>query len=676
MKILSEKFIYGGDYNPEQWLDEEGILEEDIRLMKLAHINCVTLGVFSWSSLEPKEGQYQLDWLEDVICRLYENGISTILATPSGARPKWMTNKYPEVLRTTEDRRKNLYGGRHNHCFTSPVYREKVAKINTQLANRFKDNPAVILWHISNEFGGECHCPLCQKAFQTWLKEKYKTPENMNHAWWSKFWSHTYEDFSDVESPSSIGETGLHGLLLDWKRFTSDQTIDYMKWEIHALRMAGAKQPVTTNFMYNIPEANYTKMAKEVDIVSWDTYPTWHKYEGSDIEVAQDNGMQHDFMRSLLHKPYLLMESCPSSTNWQPVSKLKKPGLLHAQSMQALAHGSDSVQYFQIRQSRGSSEKFHGAVIDHYGKEDTRVFREVRKIGEDLESLSEMVCGTTTKATAAILYDVESRWAMEEAQGPRNQGMYYKESVLKNYKALKRMGLDVDVLDCDGDLSGYEIVVAPMLYMLRSNIEEKLKDYVENGGILLGSYFSGVVDENDLCFLGETPYGLCQVFGFRREEIDGLYDWEEKEFLPVKGNSLGLENIYHCSHLFELEKIKTAEPLMTVKGDFYDGYPAVTKNAYGKGWAYCVCGDGEEALYNEVVERIVDSHNLYSPIEGPLEEGLVLTSRESMEHKFFFLQNFSYKEKTAPKELEGRLIYGDLKPFGTAIYEITKLKTL
>ena len=669
---IADHFLYGGDYNPDQWLDRPDILEEDIRLMKEAHVNCVTLGVFAWSALEPKEGVYQLDWLAEIIDHLYENEISVIMATPSGARPKWLADKYPEVLRTDENRRKQLYGARHNHCFTSPIYRQKVAEINTKLAERFKDHPAVILWHISNEFGGECHCKLCQDAFHQWLKKKYGTPEKMNKAWWSAFWSHVYDDFSDVESPSSIGENGLHGLVLDWKRFTSDQNIDYMKSEIEALRKAKVTQPVTTNFMYDIPEANYTKMAKELDIISWDTYPTWHKYAGSDMEIAHDNGMQHDFMRSLLNKPFLLMESCPSSTNWQPVSKLKKPGLLHAQSMQAIAHGAESVLYFQIRQSLGSSEKFHGALIDHYGKEDTRVFQEAIEVGKDLEVLSKEILGTHTRATAALVYDVENRWAMEESQGPRNDGLFYAKTVLKMYKALKAMGFDVDVIDSDKEVEGYEIVACPMLYMLRSDMEKKLNRFVHEGGILIGTYFTGVVDENDLCFMGGTPFGLREVFGLRTEEIDGLYEWEEKKFIPVKANDLGLNKTYTCKNLFELEVIDTAEVLMTVEGDFYDGHAAVTKNSYGKGYSYMVCGDAEEMLYRDIVEAVVKKHKLSTWIKEPLEDGLILTTRESEDATYLFLQNFSYEEKKAPKEISEECIFGDLKPFGTAIYKVIK----
>ena len=366
------------------------------------------------------------------------------------------------------------------------------------------------------------------------------------------------------------------------------------------------------------------------------------------------------------------MESCPSSTNWQPVSKLKKPGLLHAQSMQAIAHGAESVLYFQIRQSLGSSEKFHGALIDHYGKEDTRVFQEAIEVGKDLEVLSKEILGTHTRATAALVYDVENRWAMEESQGPRNDGLFYAKTVLKMYKALKAMGFDVDVIDSDKEVEGYEIVACPMLYMLRSDMEKKLNRFVHEGGILIGTYFTGVVDENDLCFMGGTPFGLREVFGLRTEEIDGLYEWEEKKFIPVKANDLGLNKTYTCKNLFELEVIDTAEVLMTVEGDFYDGHAAVTKNSYGKGYSYMVCGDAEEMLYRDIVEAVVKKHKLSTWIKEPLEDGLILTTRESEDATYLFLQNFSYEEKKAPKEISEECIFGDLKPFGTAIYKVIK----
>lgn len=421
---MPEKYLmHGGDYNPEQWLAMPEILDTDIRRFKEAKINTASVGVFSWSKLEPKEGVYDFAWLEKIIDRLYENGIYVNLATPSGARPHWMADRYPEVLRVNEQRQRNLFGARHNHCLTSPVYREKVRQINTELARRLGGHPGVKLWHISNEYGGECHCPLCQEAFRKWLENKYKTIEALNDSWCTTFWSHTYDSFSQVESPSTLGERSVLALLLDWKRFSSDQTIDFMGQEIAALRAAGSDKPVTTNLMYRFNDIDYFKMAQKLDIASWDSYPEWHRGGQGEWEAAQETAFWHDVIYGLKQKPFLLMESCPGATNWQAVSKLKKPGMVEAASLQSIAHGADGAMYFQLRKSRGSAEKFHGAVIDHYDGNDTRTFQDVCRTGDMLFGIGE-VAGSRKKAEAAVIYDWENRWAMENSEGPRNIGLH------------------------------------------------------------------------------------------------------------------------------------------------------------------------------------------------------------------------------------------------------------
>lgn len=238
-KPLSEKFtkmLHGADYNPEQWLDYPEVFEEDLRLMKLANVNVMSIGMFSWAKLEPEEGVFDFSWMDNVIDRLCENGVSIFLSTPSGARPTWMSEKYPEVLRVSERRVRNLHGMRHNHCYTSPVYREKITIINTKLAERYANHPAIVGWHLSNEYGGECHCDYCQDAFRNWVKEKYQTLDALNHAWWTTFWSHTYTSWSQVESPAPHGETMVHGQNLDWKRFVTDQTIDFYRHELKPLK--------------------------------------------------------------------------------------------------------------------------------------------------------------------------------------------------------------------------------------------------------------------------------------------------------------------------------------------------------------------------------------------------------------------------------------------------------
>lgn len=658
-----KQILYGGDYNPEQWLDTPEILEQDIAYMKEAGINTVTLGVFSWAMLEPSEGNYQIDWLERIVGRLYKEGIATILGTPSGARPKWMSDAYPEVLRTEADRRRNLFGGRHNHCFTSPVYREKVRQINLVLGSRFASNPAVKMWHISNEFSGECHCSLCQTAFRDWLRKKYKTIEELNQSWCTAFWSHLYTSFDQIESPSPLGESAVHGLNLDWKRFVTDQTADFVEWEIKALRETGAKQPATVNLMYDFQGLNYDKIAACVDVISWDSYPVWHKNE--DIETALDNGLQHDYMRCLKHQPFLLMESSPSSTNWQGVSKLKRPGLLTAASLQALAHGSDSVLFFQIRQSRGSSEKFHGAVIDHSGRNDTRVFREVKQLGADLGSLTEIL-GSRSDAEVALIYDIENRWAMQDAQGPRNDGMYYHESVMKSYTALRRLGLNVDVISEGQDIKPYKLVIGPMLYMFRKGIEKKIRDFVEGGGQFVMTYWSGIVDESDRCYMGGTPYGLMDVFGLRRTETDGLYDGEVNCMLPVSGEIMS--GIYECRNLCDLLETKEAVSFMTYGSEFYQGTGAAAKNKYGLGTAYYIGADVEQNFYEELYKTIVGDAGIERIVDGNIPHGLEVSSRKKEGKEYIFIQNF--KNETVDiheMALRGVLLYGEnteqLRPY-------------
>lgn len=353
-------FLHGGDYNPEQWLDYPEILSEDFRLMQLAHCNTFSLNIFGWSAIEPEEGKYNFGWLDDIMDRLAAQGAHVILATPSGARPAWLAQKYPEVLRVGPDRKRNLFGKRHNHCYTSPVYREKTRNINRLLAERYKDHPALIMWHVSNEYGGECHCDLCQEAFRNWLKKKYQSLERLNHEWWTAFWSHTFTDWSQIQSPAPQGENAIHAQNLDWKRFVTDQTIDFYLNEIAPLREVTPDIPVTTNFMGDYPHMgpylglDYHKFAKEVDVVSWDAYPAWHIPMQATAELAADVGFMHDLYRSMKKdQPFLVMENTPSLVNWHQVNKMKKPGIHMLSSLQSIAHGADSNLYFQWRKSRG-----------------------------------------------------------------------------------------------------------------------------------------------------------------------------------------------------------------------------------------------------------------------------------------------------------------------------------
>jgi beta-galactosidase len=638
------KMLHGADYNPEQWEKYPEVLAEDIRLMKLANCNVMSVGIFSWAKLEPEEGRFTFEWMDKLLDTFHENGIYAFLATPSGARPAWMSEKYPEVLRVGANRVRNLHGMRHNHCFTSPVYREKVEIMNSKLAERYADHPAVIGWHVSNEYGGECHCEHCQDAFREWLKKKYQTLDALNDAWWTTFWSHTYSSWSQVESPAPHGETMVHGQNLDWKRFVTDQTLDFYRHEVKPLKAVKPDMPATANFMETFEGLNYAKFVDDIDVISWDSYPTWHDQQDESY-LAAYTAMNHDWFRSLKDgKPFLLMESTPSLTNWQPISKLKKPGMHALSSLQAVAHGSDSVQYFQWRKSRGSSEKFHGAVVDHAGHEHTRVFQEVKELGDGLAKLDEVV-GTTVDAEVAIIFDTENRWAVKDAQGPRNTGVHYERTVTEHYQAFWEQGIAVDVIDSAKDLSKYKLVVAPMLYMVRSGVGENIVKFVQNGGTFVTTYWSGIVDENDLCFLGGFPGPLRKTLGIWSEEIDGLYDGETNRIKVVGNNELNLRGEFEAKELCDLIHLEGAEALAQYGSDFYAGRPALTVNQYGDGKAYYIASRNDQAFHRAFFEKLADQLSLKRATGGLLPKDVSAQVRTDGTNEFLFLMNFSNQIK-------------------------------
>ncbi|KRE56768.1 beta-galactosidase [Paenibacillus sp. Soil750] len=643
-------FMHGADYNPDQWQHDPQVLEEDIRMMKLAKCNVMAIGIFAWSALEPVEGTYTFEWLDRVLDTFAANGIYAWLATPSGARPAWMAEQYPEVLRVGANRVRNLFGARHNHCFTSPVYREKVTMMNSRLAERYAQHPAVVGWHISNEYGGECHCSYCQEAFRGWLQKKYGTLDALNMAWWTSFWSHTYTSWSQIESPAPHGENLVHGMNLDWKRFVTDQTVDFCRHEIAPLKAVNAQLPVTTNLMDAFEGLNYWKFADVLDVISWDAYPTWHDAKDQH-NLAAWFALNHDLFRSLKGgQPFLLMESTPSLTNWQAVSKLKKPGMHLLSSLQAVAHGSDSVQYFQWRKSRGASEKLHGAVIDHVGHEHTRVFRDVAELGCALEKLSEVI-GTSVPAETALIFDWENRWAVKNSQGPRNMGIKYEETVLSHYRAFWDSGIPVDVIDMDVDFSKYKLIVAPMLYLVRPGVGERIEQFVADGGTFVTTYWSGIVDENDLCFQGGFPGPLRKTLGLWSEEIDALYDHEKNRLIFTEGNGLDLEGEYESHELCELIHTEGAETLAVYGDDFYAGRPALTVNSFGHGKAYYIATRTDTELLKLLYKQVVEQAGVKAVLQMELPPEVTAQVRTNGEYDYVFLMNFAQQTQTV--ELDG-----------------------
>ena len=649
------KLLHGGDYNPEQWLDRPDILAQDIELMKKARVNTVTLGVFSWSALEPQEGVYTLDWLADIIHNLYANGIHTILATPSAARPAWLAHKYPEVRRVRADRVRELYNRRQNYCYTSPLYRDKVRRIDQKLAQRFGSDPAVILWHISNEMGGDCHCELCQAEFRRWLQARYGSLQALNKAWNARFWSHDYTAWEQIESPAPQGENAVQALALDWKRFVSDRHIDFLKFERDTVKELAPDAKFTVNMMYRFDGIDYFKMAKEIDVASWDNYPTWHKPTETVEETALDTAMMHDLFYSMKGKPFLLMESSPSFTNWQPISKQKKPGIAELAALQTVAHGADSVLYFQWRASRGAEEKFHGAVVGHDGRQDARAFTETVQVGEKLESLSG-IAAVQREKQALIIHDWQNKWALEGSCGPRNAGLGYWDELKRHYNALARAGIAVEFGDETADLTGYRLVVVPMLYLLTDDFAKKLCDFAQNGGTVVVTYWTGVADESDLCRLGDTPYGLTGLLGLRRTEIDGMYDGETRRCTPVSGCTLPEAQASILCEVAVPNDTDPAEPLSVYAEDYFAQHPAAAVHKYGAGRAYYLASRFDEDFYRAFYNDAAKELGLAPAWQQPLPAGVLAVKRGS----YVFVQNCTEQPVTVGES--------ELPRYGTAVW--------
>lgn len=669
--LFRKSILFGGDYNPDQWLDRPDILSQDIKLMKMAGVTVVSVGIFSWSTLEPQEGVFCFDWLDEVIEHLHKEGISIFLATPTGARPAWMATKYPQVLRVRADGTRNLFGERHNHCYSSPIYREKTAIINKKLAQRYGNHPAVKLWHISNEYGGQCHCELCQQNFREYLKKRYITLEALNKAWWSTFWSHTITSWDQIHSPVLHGENSVHGLSIDWMRFVTHMTTDFMQHEVAAVRAEKSTLPVTTNMMTSAedsasdPGLDYWKFKNLIDIASWDSYPAWHlpghlnlprnveaeqKLPVDDYRRAVEEGFQHDLFRSLSDGPFLLMESTPSNVNWQQISKIKKPGMIRLTALSAIAHGANSVQYFQWRKTRGSFEKFHGAFIGHDGKTDNRVFKELSELGSLLKQLSK-VADSDVKAEAAVVYNWENRWAIETSKDAVNTNKKaYLETVKKHHYALVQQGIQCDIISGEeplNQLCSYRLIVAPMLYMATPTTSSNLEKYVGSGGILISTYRTGYVDQSDLCYESFPPGPLSQLFGLEVEECDALYHEEPITIeVPFEANrtSTSINYTQVSDYQDVIRDSYKAEVISRFSGGLAHEKPAVLRNTYGKGEAWYLASRLQAQTLQGLYKNIIQEAKIYSvhtDIANKSPSILVKERTGSDGRRFCFFLNFS-----------------------------------
>ena len=663
MRQKTDRILFGGDYNPEQWPEE--IWKEDMRLFHRAHISELTLNVFSWGLLQPSEEQYDFSQLDSIMDLCRREGISVILATSTAAQPAWMSARYPETNRTDAHENRHHFGGRQNICPTSRIFQKYASALVERLSERYAGYDNLLAWHISNEYGGYCYCEHCQEAYRTWLKERYGSIGELNRAWNTTFWGHRFQDFSEVRIPDYLTEefdygegrtlrTNVQGNSIDYRRFMTDCTIDLIEMEKAAIRKH-SDLPVTTNLMYNFDGFDLAKIARHLDFVCWDNYPAY----GDDIA---NTALWHDLMRGIGDgNPFSLMEQTPSVTNWHPYCRLKRPGIMRLWSYQAVAHGADTVLFFQMRRSRGACEKYHGALIDHVGTGDTRVFREMTALGEELENLGGALLGARSDARAAILFDWDSWWGTELSAGPSVLVSYLRE-IQTWYRAFWQLHIPVDLLPLDAvlgnpdreqtairdpeqknpegaaALGAYDLVIAPMLYLDKNGFSEALHAYVAGGGRFVTSFFSGYADDTDLVRLGGYPANWKDVLGLWVEESDALPPEVENHFTYDGAD-------YPCRVLCDLlhPLDKATKVLAAYAEDFYRGMPVVTAHPYGQGEAYYVATASDARFYRHFLGDVCGSIGISPLARAPLD--VEVTQRRKDGASFLFFLNHAGEER-------------------------------
>ncbi len=674
--------LHGGDWNPDQWLHEPQVIADDLRLMREAGCNAFSVGIFAWSQLEPQEGRYTFEWLDGVMDGLAKNGLRAFLATPSGAKPRWMSERYPEVRRIDGTGRRLPHGDRHNHCFTSPVYREKTRAIDSRLAERYGKHPALAGWHISNEFNGSCYCELCLGAFRGWLRARHGTLERLNQAYWTAFWSQAFQDWDQIDPR----ESPLDGLMLDWDRFVTHQTVDFMKNEAAPLKAATPHLLVTTNMMGTFTGLDSRRFTDVCDRMAWDSYPHLHGTES--WKQVPGLSFVHDLYRSMKGGlPFILMESTPSQTNWFHTPSLKRPGQHRQEMLLAIGHGADSAMYFQWRKGQGGFEKFHGAVIDHEGSTNSRVFKDVASLGAELGKLDAVV-GTTVRPEVALVHDWEIRWALHRAQGPRQgRGDWfnwfdkeYLTTCVDHYRPFWKRGVPVDVIESTQPFDRYRLVVAPMVFLLQPGVADRMRAFVTGGGTLVLTYLSGVQDQAGLVLRGGWPGGgLRELTGVWVEEIDSLYPNPAQRIVMKAGNALGLAGDHPVREYCELVHAEKATVLASYANDFYAGRPCLTVNTVGSGRVYYLAArPAEEAFHDAFAQALVRDLGIARNLDAALPEGVTVQKREGGGRTFLFVHNLKAVEQAldlprgrfadvlAGKDVPGRLA---LPAYGTFVLE-------
>ncbi|MGW7066364.1 beta-galactosidase [Streptomyces sp. NPDC054855] len=641
----TDRLAYGADYNPEQW--PRAVWEEDVRLMREAGVNIVSVGIFSWARVQPAADTWDFAWLDEVMDLLHAGGIGVDLATATASPPPWLTAAHPEILPVTASGETVWPGARQHWRPTSPVFREHALRLVREMATRYAGHPALVAWHISNELG--CHnihdySDDAARAFRDWLRTRYTTLDGLNHGWGTAFWAQRYSDWEQILPPRLAASHPNPTQQLDFKRFSSDALKEYLRAERDVLREVTPDVPVTTNFMVmgGTKGMDYADWAGEVDFVSNDHYVV------PGPQARDELSFSANLTSSVAgHRPWFLMEHSTSAVNWQPVNLAKRRGELARDSLLHVAHGADAVCFFQWRQSAAGAEKYHSAMVPHAGA-DSEVFRAVTALGQTLQALTPVAGTAREPARVAVLFDWDSWWASEQDSHPTSRLDYHQEA-LDWYSALLALGIRADVVTTRTDVTSYDVLIAPVLHVVPEALAKELTRYVEGGGHLVTTYFSGIVDENDHIWLGGYPGALRELLGIRVEEFGPL----------LADDTVTLDNA--TTGTVWTDRITVTGPEVQVLARYRTGAyaerPAVTRRAAGRGSAAYVStrlgADGLTVLLPELLAAAGVESELPAPARGRVE----LAVRRGAGSRYLFLVNRT--DETVPLPgLTGEVLVG------------------
>lgn len=625
---------FGVDYYPEHW--PQSRWETDFAMMQDMGIDVVRLGEFSWFKLEPADGQFDFGWLDDVLALAAKHDIHAVLGTPTAAPPAWLIAQHPDIQPVDREGRTRYFGGRHHDCQSNPIYRDYIARFVRTYAQHFGKNPTVIGWQVDNELGnshrGLCYCKYCQRHFQKWLREKYQTIENLNDNWGTAFWSQGYQDFSQIQAPK-ITVTGENpSEMLDWKECHSDLINEFHAYQAKIIRQYSPDRFITHNMMGFSPVVSYYDLGRQLDFASHDQYPSGHFLADQNSFRGDRCAAELDFIRGVKQQSFWIMEQQTTITGWEVMGRLPKPGQIPLWSMQSVAHGADAIVYFRWRSSALGTEQYWHGILPHSGIPG-RAYREIRHFMRQTKPLLKEINGTVPRAKVGIVFSYPQDYAIDIQ--PQHPDMTYVDTLMTYYKALYRRNVAVDLIQDTADFSQYELVIAPLQYLMTPALADRYAAYVQAGGQLVLTMRTGVKEANNLCMTDAALPGktLGQVLGLTVPEYDCLRD------VAVVIDWAGQQ--YTGTHWADLIEPTTAEPLATYGSEFYAGTPAITKNRYGAGTAYYVGTELTDDLADRLVAGLptVAAETIATPAE------VEIVHRDAAAKRYYFVLNHTGEQQ-------------------------------